>query len=87
VLAGAACCAAAIVGVAIKATDAVAAIIPLKPTSASPFVLESDLLDFEPYLIEASLAVYPEISLCEIPEALPLSNASLRKLNPNARGR
>ena len=71
VLAGAACCAAAIVGVAIKATDAVAAIIPLKPTSASPFVLESDLLDFEPYLIEASLAVYPEMSTSEIPETPP----------------
>jgi hypothetical protein len=39
-------CATAMVGAAIIATDVAAAIIPLKPTSASPFVLESDLLDF-----------------------------------------
>ena len=52
-------CAAAMVGVAINATEAVAAISPLKPTSASPFVLEPDLLDFGLYLIGRSEAVYP----------------------------
>jgi hypothetical protein len=57
--------------VAINATDAVAATNPLKPTSASPFVLESDLLDFEPYLVEAALAVYPEMILSEIPGSPP----------------
>ena len=36
-------CADAIVDAVINATDAVAAKSPLKPTSASPFVLESDL--------------------------------------------
>jgi hypothetical protein len=38
-------CAAAMVGAVIKATEAAAAISPLKATSASPFVLESDRLD------------------------------------------
>ena len=42
-------CAAAIVGAVIKATEAAAAISPLKATSASPFVPESDCLDFETF--------------------------------------
>jgi len=80
----AACCAEAIVGVAISATDAVAAINPLKPTSASPFVLESDLLDFDPYLVEASLAVYPEMSVPEIPEAPRNPHEFTKAEPPNA---
>jgi hypothetical protein len=55
-------CAAAIVGAVINATEAVAAISPLKPTSASPFVLEPDLLDFGFFLIGGSRAVYPGIA-------------------------
>ena len=39
-------CADARVGAVIKATDAAAAISPLKATSASPFAVESDRLDF-----------------------------------------
>jgi hypothetical protein len=59
------------VGAAINATEAVAAKIPLKPTSASPFVLESDLLDFSPSLVEAMLRVYPEMGTAEISECSP----------------
>jgi hypothetical protein len=55
-------CAAAKVGVVIKATEAAAAISPLKATSASPFVPESDCLDFENFLIERRLRVYPEMA-------------------------
>ncbi|HEX8124990.1 MAG TPA: hypothetical protein VF548_05350, partial [Allosphingosinicella sp.] len=52
-------CAAAIVGAVINATEAVAAISPLKRTSASPFELKLIFLIFGLYLIAASEAVYP----------------------------
>jgi hypothetical protein len=46
---GAERCANAMVGAVIKATEVAAAISPLKATSASPFAVESDRLDLDPY--------------------------------------
>jgi hypothetical protein len=72
------------VGVAMSATEAAAVISPLKPTSASPFVLEPDLLDFEPYLIHRSGTVYPEMRAGNTPEARHVCPRGFTKLEPNA---
>jgi hypothetical protein len=66
-----------------RATEAVAAIIPLKITSASPFVLESDLLDFGPYLIGRFRAVYPEMAARLKTRLHPVAPERFTKPDPN----
>src|SRR3954468_3212623 len=80
-------CATAVVDAAINATEAVAAKIPLKPTSASPFVLESDLLDFRPLTSRGDGACLPRNGEGRNPQLHPVRRVGLRELKANAAAR